>query len=310
VRRSPRLEPVREIIDGWLRVDLDAPRKQRHGIKPILAAPATEEEAAVGELSGIGRYERRGQGPPVVILSNPQADPAWWAQPFTSALAGAGYEAITFVHAGPSWAPAGVAGDVATFIEHATAEPVRLLGWSQGAAIAQETALLRPDLVASAALIATYGRQNIMDRILQGAWRALDAAGPELDPARAALLLLTSYPPQQLGDDSRAAKLAAGAARQAAGRAGDAEPRQRAAAFIAAYQDRLRALTTVTVPCLVMGFADDADTFAARAREVAGAIPASEYIELPGTGHLTPVTDPAAVIGPVLEFFRRTNPRN
>lgn len=69
-----------------------------------------------------------------------------------------------------------MAGDVATFIEHAAAEPVRLLGWSQGAAIAQETALLRPDLVAAAALIATYGRQNIMDRILQDAWRALDAA--------------------------------------------------------------------------------------------------------------------------------------
>jgi pimeloyl-ACP methyl ester carboxylesterase len=260
---------------------------------------------AVGELPGLGRYERRGQGPPVVILSNPQADPALWAQPFTSALASAGYEAISFVHAGRSWAPADVVRDVATVIEHAAAEPVRLLGWSQGAAIAQETALLRPDLVTAAALIATYGRQNMMDRILQDAWQALDAAGPGLDPARAALLLLTSYPPQQLGDDSRAGELAAGAARQAARRAGEAEPRQRSAAFIAAYQDRLTALAGVTVPCLVMGFADDADTFAARAREVARAIPASEYLELPGAGHLTPVTSPELVIGPVLDFFRR-----
>ena len=92
----------------------------------------------MGELAGLGRYDRRGQGPPVLILSNPQADPAWWAAPFTSALAGAGYEVITFVHTGLSWAPADVVGDVATFIEHAAAEPVRLLGWSQGAAIAQE----------------------------------------------------------------------------------------------------------------------------------------------------------------------------
>jgi pimeloyl-ACP methyl ester carboxylesterase len=261
----------------------------------------------VGELSGVGRYERRGQGPPVVILSNPQADPAWWAAPFTSALTSAGYEAITFVHAGPSWAPADVVADVATFIEHAAAGPVRLLGWSQGAAIAQETALLRPDLVTSAALIATYGRQNIMDRILQDAWQALDAAGPALDPARAALLLLTSYPPQQLGDDRRAGKLAAGAARRAARRTGDAEPRQRSAAFIAAYQDRLTALAAITVPCLVMGFADDADTFAARAREVARTIPASKYLELPGTGHLTPVTNPELVAGPVLDFYRQTD---
>lgn len=260
----------------------------------------------MGELSGIGRYERRGQGPPVVILSNPQADPAWWAAPFTAALADAGYEAISFVHAGPSWAPDAVARDVAAFIEHAGAAPARLLGWSQGAAIAQEMALLRPDLVSAAALIATYGRQNAMDRVLQDAWRALDAAGPELDPARTALLLLTSYPPRQLGDDASAAALAAGAARQAAARGRDPEPRQRSAAFIAAYQDRLAALAAVTVPCLVMGFADDADTFAARAREVARAIPASEYLELPGAGHLTPVTSPDLVIGPVLDFYRRT----
>ncbi|HEX6452165.1 MAG TPA: alpha/beta hydrolase [Trebonia sp.] len=264
----------------------------------------------MGELSGIGRYERRGQGPPVLILSNPQADPDRWARPFISALADAGYEAISFVHAGPSWAPADVVRDVTTFIEYVTKGPVRLLGWSQGAAIAQETALLRPDLVTAAALIATYGRQNIMDRILQDAWQALDAAGPALDPARVALLLLTSHPPQQLGDDSHAAKLAAGAARQAAGPTVDAEPSQRSAAFIAAYQDRLNALAAVTVPCLVMGFADDADTFAARAREVARAIPASEYVELPDRGHLTPVTDPEAVIGPVLDFFRRTDMRN
>jgi pimeloyl-ACP methyl ester carboxylesterase len=268
------------------------------------------EAVAVVELAGLGRYERRGQGPPVVILSNPQADPALWAPPFTSALASAGYEAISFVHAGLSWAPADVVRDVATVIEHAAAGPVRLLGWSQGAAIAQETALLRPDLVTAAALIATYGRQNIMDRILQDAWRALDAAGPELDQVRVALLLLTSYPPPQLGDDSHAGKLAAGAARQVARRAEHAEPRKRSAAFITAYQDRLTALAAMTVPCLVMGFADDADTFAARAREVARAIPASEYLELPGAGHLTPVTGPELVIGPVLDFFRRIDRRN
>ena len=69
-------------------------------------------------------------------------------------------------------------------------------------------------------------------------------------------------------------------------------------------------LAAVTVPCLVMGFADDADPLAARAREVAAAIPASEYLELPSTGHLTPVTNPELVIGPVLDFYRRTDTRN
>ena len=29
-RQSARLEPFKAVIDGWLRADLDAPRKQRH----------------------------------------------------------------------------------------------------------------------------------------------------------------------------------------------------------------------------------------------------------------------------------------
>ena len=41
-----------------------------------------------------------------------------------------------------------------------------------------------------------------------------------------------------------------------------------------------------------------------------GGCRSSEYLELPGTGHLTLVTDPELVIGPVLDFFRRTDTRN
>jgi pimeloyl-ACP methyl ester carboxylesterase len=255
------------------------------------------------ELHGVGRYERHGRGRPVVILTNPRADPAWWAPPYISALAGAGYEVISFVHTGPSYAPADVARDVASFAEHVSTEPVRLLGWSQGAAIAQEVALLRPDLVAAAALIASYARQNTMDRLLQDAWLALDAASEELDPVRLAMLLLTSYPPALLGEDGFVDPLLDGIRQRSAKPAQTPESRQRSADFIAAYQDRLTALAAITVPCLVMGFTQDADTFAARAREVARAIPASRYIELPGTGHLTPVTDPRQVIEPVLRFF-------
>ena len=47
----------------------------------------------------------------------------------------------------------------------------------------------------------------------------------------------------------------------------------------------------------------DTDTFVARAQEVARAIPQSRYLELPDVGHLTPVTHPRRVVGPVLRFF-------
>lgn len=257
----------------------------------------------MAELAGVGRYERHGRGRPVVVLGNPQADPGWWAPPFVSGLAGTGYEVITFVHTGPSWAPSGVARDVAAFAEQVSAEPVRLLGWSQGAAIAQEMTLLRPDLVAAAALIAPYGRQNTMGQLLQDAWLALGAASQDLDPVRLAMLLLASYPPQQLGDDSFLDPLLDGVRRWSARQARHPQARERSAEFIAAYQDRLAALAAITVPCLVVGFTEDADTFVARAREVALAIPASRYLEFPGAGHLTPVTDPHRVIEPVLRFF-------
>jgi pimeloyl-ACP methyl ester carboxylesterase len=237
------------------------------------------------------------------MFSNPQADPGWWTPPFVSALGSAGYEAIPFVHTGASHAPDDVVRDVATFIEQLDAGPVRLLGWSQGAAIAQEVALLRPDLVVCAALIASYGRQNSIDRVLQAAWAALDAGGSELDPARQALLLLTTYPAQLLGDDAAADPLIAGAQSWAAKPSSSDEARRRSVAFIAAYQERLAELARIRVPCLVVGFELDADTFAARAREVAAAIPGCRYVELPRSGHLTPVVDPQSVIDHVLAFF-------
>lgn len=254
------------------------------------------------ELAGVGRFDRQGIGAPVVLLSNPQADPGWWSPPIVAALTDAGYEAITFVHTGASFAPHDVAVDVASFIEHLDAGPVRLLGWSQGAAIAQEVALLRPDLVTAAALIAGYGRQNCFDRLVQRAWRVLDDSGADYDALRLALLLLTSYPPQLLGDDQFIGSRMDALTQWATPRP-KSDARQRSIEFIAGYQERLAALGGITVPCLSVGFELDADTFATRAREVADAIPDCRYVEVPGAGHLTPVTDPNLVLAPVLEFL-------
>ncbi|WP_172387685.1 IS21 family transposase [Streptomyces sp. MNP-20] len=37
VRRSPRLDPYKKTVDDWLRADLEAPKKQRHTVKRIVA---------------------------------------------------------------------------------------------------------------------------------------------------------------------------------------------------------------------------------------------------------------------------------
>lgn len=258
-----------------------------------------------GVADGIGRYRRFGHGDPVLILSNPQANPDWWAFGIVTILVEAGFEAITFIHEGQDWDPPSVVRDVRRLIEHLKLRDVRLLGWSQGAAIAQETALAHPDSVHAAALIATYGRQNSVDRVLQDAWDVLSVGGPELDPVRLALGLLTSHSADRLSSDAFVDPLIAAQAEWASKEAASPEARARSAAFIRAYQNRLEALGRMTVPCLVIGFGQDTDTFSARAQEVAAAIPDSQYLEFPDAGHLEPVINTSEVMEPVVRFFQK-----
>lgn len=76
-RRSPRLEPFKEIIDEWLRADLDAPRKQRHTAKRILARLVAEHGAVHLSYSTLRDYVARrrpeiwieeGRGPAKVFV--------------------------------------------------------------------------------------------------------------------------------------------------------------------------------------------------------------------------------------------------
>jgi transposase len=81
-RRSPQLDPFKEVIDGWLRADLDAPRKQRHTVKRIHARLAGEHDAAGVSYSAVRDYVSRrreeirieeGRGPARVFV--PQHHP-------------------------------------------------------------------------------------------------------------------------------------------------------------------------------------------------------------------------------------------
>lgn len=251
-----------------------------------------------------GRYRRFGEGEPVLIFSNPQANPDWWARGIVASLVDAGFEAITFTHEGPDFDPPAVVRDVKRLADHLKLENVRLLGWSQGAAIAQEVALSYPGIVRAAVLIATYGRQNRVDQVLQEAWNVLSLGGEELDPVRLAMGLLTSHPPALLASDDFVGPLIDAHAEWASKAATSIDARERSASFIRAYQERLEPLSKITAPCLVIGFGQDADTFAARAREVAGAIPGSRYIEFPEAGHLEPVIHTEKVMAPIIDFLQ------
>jgi pimeloyl-ACP methyl ester carboxylesterase len=249
----------------------------------------------------LGVVHTWGSGPEVVFLSNPLADPASWSAPVRDELLELGCRVTTFEHRPQKLDWGSTVGCVVEFLA-LRREPVALVGWSQGAAIAQEVALAAPEAVTCAALLATYGRQNEIDKTLQQSWDRLAQGDDDLDSLRLAMALLTAYPPERLADDTFVARMRE---RQAdwAGRP-DPQKRRRAATFIATYQDRLLALAAVRTPCLVLGFELDTDTFAARAREVAQAIPRSRYIELGGTAHAAPFSDPQRVWPPVIDFLR------
>ena len=81
VRRSPQLEPLKEIIDGWLRADLDAPRKQRHTTGRIHARLVDENMRAAPGVWAIGDVVRKGEYTHMslyhgrIILSQPLGRP-------------------------------------------------------------------------------------------------------------------------------------------------------------------------------------------------------------------------------------------
>jgi transposase len=58
-RRSARLEPFKAVIDGWLRADLDAPRKQRHTATRIHARLLDEHEAGGVSYAAVRDYVAR-----------------------------------------------------------------------------------------------------------------------------------------------------------------------------------------------------------------------------------------------------------
>jgi transposase len=81
-RRSARLEPFKAVIDGWLRADLDAPRKQRHTATRVHARLLDEHEAGDMSYAAVRDYVARrrpeirieeGRGPAKVFI--PQHHP-------------------------------------------------------------------------------------------------------------------------------------------------------------------------------------------------------------------------------------------
>jgi pimeloyl-ACP methyl ester carboxylesterase len=231
-----------------------------------------------------------------------------WHAHQVPALLDAGYRVATFDNRGipPTDECAGgmkigdLVGDTAALIEHLGGGPARVAGTSLGARVTQELALARPDLVSRAAMLATHGRPDPVRTTLSLGERALHDAGIKLpDQYYAGITALQNLSPRTLADPMAARDWLdmfeySGSA---------VGPGVRAQMTLNDFPDRLAAYAAITVPCLVVGFADDRVLPAHLAHEVADAIPGARYAEVADAGHFGYLERPKECNQLLLEFF-------
>lgn len=252
-------------------------------------------------------YDDRGSGDPVLFIAGRGGAGRTWHLFQVPAFQRAGYRVITFDNRGIG-ATENATGltteqmvqDTAALIERIDAGPVRIVAVSMGSFIAQELMVAHPELVSSAVLMATRGREDRTRAFSREAERELHDAGLEL-PAKydAKLRLLESFSPTTLNDDDKVRDwmdmFTMWPTRMT--------PGLRAQLDVAPDTSRLPAYRSIATPVLVIGFADDLILPPYLGREVADALPNGRYLQIPNTGHLGFIERPDAVNAAVLEFF-------
>ncbi len=254
-------------------------------------------------------YEDSGSGPLVVMVMGTGSPGRVWKANQQPALVKAGYRVVTFDNRGiapSSECPQGftiadMVADTAALIEHVGGGPAAVIGTSLGAKITQELALARPDVVACAAMIATYGRSGPLQRTISAGQRDLYDQKITLPPRyHAAMTAHLNLSRHTLDDDTKVRdwldviefsgqEVSAGVRAQLGLHDGEA--------------DRRGAYAGITRPSLVIGFADDRTLPPHLAKEVAGAIPGATYKEVAKAGHYGYLERPDEVNALLIEFL-------
>ncbi len=262
------------------------------------------------EVNGIRlAYDVHGEGnAETVLLVCGTGQPAFsWSFTQVPALTAAGYRVVTFDNRGmapsevppPPYCVDDMVSDAAGLIEALGIGPCLVAGTSLGAFITQELALARPDLVRGAAMLGTVGRQDVFLRAVTALSLELletDVLSKRLDVIMTAVM---AFSPRRLHEDDFMQlyldALLASPAWEKDGALGQyAADRD--------YDNRLGALSGITVPSLVVGFELDMVTATNLGREVAEAI-GCRYVEIPGSGHAG-IADAADEVNTILlEFF-------
>jgi pimeloyl-ACP methyl ester carboxylesterase len=262
------------------------------------------------QINGVRlHYEDTGQGEPVVLVMGQGATGRGWHLHQVPALVAAGHRVVTFDNRGipPSgecpegFTIADLVADTAGLIEHLGLAPCRLVGVSMGAYVVQELMLAHPQLVRQGVLMATRGRTDLLRTAMSRAERALYDSRVALPPAYATWVrALRNLSPATLDDEQQVQDWL-----EVFEYAPPVDgPGARAQLELTVPDGRLAAYRAVTVPCLVIGFADDIILPPHLGREVADAIPGAVYQEIKDCGHYGYLERPDEVNRALLDFFR------
>lgn len=255
-------------------------------------------------------YEVAGTGPLIVMVMGTGSPGRVWKANQQPALVKAGFRVALFDNRGiapSSECPDGftigdMVADTAGLIEHLGEGPAIVVGTSLGAHITQELALARPEVVRGAVMIATYGRSTPLQRAISAGERALYDNGITLPPDyEAAITAHLNLSPHTLDDDRSAQDWLdiIGFSPQ------KVTPGVRAQYGIHEHEgNRLAAYRGITVPSMVIGFADDRTLPVKLAKEVADAIPGSRYEVVEKAGHFGYLEQPEAVNRLLVDFAR------
>ena len=248
-------------------------------------------------------WERRGAGPPVVLIHG-LGYARWGWEPVADSLA-EHFEVVLLDNRGigESEAPPGpytcaeMAGDVLGVLDEAGIERARVVGTSLGGMIAQELALAAPDRVDRLVLVCTTpGGPNAAP--MPSVTVELIAAAPGMEPLAALRRFvenaLAPDPPQELVERILAHRLAtaqpaaAWAAQAAAGVSFDAWER----------------VPLIAAPALVLHGTVDVVVDPANAALLGERVPGARVELFDGCGHLLFWEEPARFVEVVGEFLR------
>jgi len=265
----------------------------------------------VTNLNGIrlSWTDHGGDGRPVVLVMGTGSPGRVWQTHQVPALRDAGHRVLTLDNRGipptdecaHGFTVDDMAADVLALVAHLDTGPAALVGTSLGSRVVIEAALARPDLVTRVVAMAAHARLGPVQRAITAGEIALADAGVELPEGyHAAVSALQYLSPATLRVDRDTQDWLDILAFAGAGVSKGLRAQLQVSL---ALRDRTEAYRALTVPLLVLAFADDAAIPPHLSREVADAVPGARYVEVADAGHYGYLERPDEVNRETVEFL-------